>query len=399
MNISRKQGDHDARRIVGRHVLTEPFGHLVVVGEHGVASGAAGQEPQQLPADVGHGEAVGQQLLHDLAVGDEIDQRDVLAPDDVIEGEADEMGHGGLVAHHLRHAEEGGLQRRRAARHHRRHGMGQKGVGVVVHFFHRLAGNEPLVVGIVDRRCAGQHELIVECRREGVGDQRGGGLDHRGQVVLDLLTARAGQQGNDRTVGIELPAAAEVGARLMIAGTEGVHLLDGGIADIVDLVMMLVLVERHLEGQDGEQLADIAADAADAPLLPCPDLRRDVIVHGYPSMGMHILRDVEVEARVVDEDHHIGLPGRDVALAHGHVPENGAQMEQHGHEAHVGQLAVVLHARAADSRHQIASEEAELGIAVLFFQALHQPAGMQVATGLTHDEIILHRFQLFTSSI
>ena len=82
-------------------------------------------------------------------------------------------------------------------------------------------------------------------------------------------------------------------------------------------------------------------------------------------------------------------------------------MEQHGHEAHVGQLAVVLHQRAAAGasvfvsvivivtaaclQHQVAAVEAELGLCVLAPQFGHEVRGMQIAAGLASYKIVFHR--------
>ena len=68
-------------------------------------------------------------------------------------------------------------------------------------------------------------------------------------------------------------------------------------------------------------------------------------------------------------------------------------MEQHGDEAHIGEFAVMAHAGAADSRHQVAAEEAELSRSVNIFQRLHQMRGMEVARGFTGYQIILHSCQ------
>ena len=41
--------------------------------------------------------------------------------------------------------------------------------------------------------------------------------------------------------------------------------------------MMFLFKEVHLERQDGEQLVNVAFDAAYAPFFPCPYLGRDII--------------------------------------------------------------------------------------------------------------------------
>ena len=88
--------------------------------------------------------------------------------------------------------------------------------------------------------------------------------------------------------------------------------------------MVLLLEEGHLERQDGEHLVHIALYILDAPLLPRPYLRRYVVVDGYVGIGMHILGNVKIEARIVDKDKGVGLPLHYIALAHRHILEDGA---------------------------------------------------------------------------
>ena len=153
--------------------------------------------------------------------------------------------------------------------------------------------------------------------------------------------------------------------RLVLPGFKLLYLLGRGITDIMDGVTVLALVEVNLERKDREHLVHVATDVLDAPLFPRPYLGRDIIIDRYGGVGTHILGYVEVEARIVDQNDHVGRPLHDVALTHLHVAQDGAQMEQHRHEAHVSQLAVVFYARAAHRRHEVAAEEAKLGIGVL----------------------------------
>ena len=169
------------------------------------------------------------------------------------------------------------------------------------------------------------------------------------------------------------------------------NLIRRGIADIMDRVMMLLLEEVHLEGQDGEEFVDIALDVLDAVFLPRPDLRGDIVIDGYLRLGLHELGDIQVEAGVVDKDDAVGLPVEDVQLTHFHITEDGGQMEQHGDEAHIGQFAIVAHPSAADRHHQVTAEEAEVGLTVYIFQRLHQMGGVQVAGGFASNQIVFHK--------
>ena len=65
-------------------------------------------------------------------------------------------------------------------------------------------------------------------------------------------------------------------------------------------------------------------------------------------------------------------------------------MQGHLYEPHVGQFAVVLHQRAAHGLHQVAAEEAELGLCIGLFQRLHQVRGMQVARGFASYKVVSH---------
>ena len=66
-------------------------------------------------------------------------------------------------------------------------------------------------------------------------------------------------------------------------------------------------------------------------------------------------------------------------------------MQQHSDNTHIGQLTIVLHQRAADSSHQVATEETEFSLLVNGLQRPHQVGGMQVARGFAGYEIVFHR--------
>ena len=65
-------------------------------------------------------------------------------------------------------------------------------------------------------------------------------------------------------------------------------------------------------------------------------------------------------------------------------------MQQHGNQAHIGQVAIMADACAADGRHQVAAEETEVSLVVNFLQRAHQVGGVEVARGFADDEIIFH---------
>lgn len=283
-----------------------------------------------------------------------------------------QLGHWCLVADHLRHAEECRLERGCAAGDEGCGGVGEQRVCLVADEADIGVAQELLVKFIVDGRCAGEHQLVVghvACS-----------LNHGKKVVLDFLTAAAGEQRDDgarverrcERGGLRVHAGNELRETLIVTLAEAAHLVCGRVAHVMDGEVVLLLKERSLEGKDGEQFADIALDVLDAVFFPCPYLGRYIVVNGDARLGVYELRDVEVEARIIDQYHHVGLPFRDVALAESHVPEDGPQVEQHGDEAHVRHLLVVLDACAADGSHQVAAEETELCLRVFVLERLHE---------------------------
>ena len=73
-------------------------------------------------------------------------------------------------------------------------------------------------------------------------------------------------------------------------------------------------------------------------------------------------------------------------------------MQQHGYDAHEGKVAVVLYARAAHGSHQVAAEEAELGVVVHLAERCHKTRGMQVARSLASYQVIFHVLIIRNSS-
>ena len=154
--------------------------------------------------------------------------------------------------------------------------------------------------------------------------------------------------------------------------------------------MVFLLEEIHLEGEDGEEFVDIATDVLDAVFLPSPDFRGDVVIDGDVCPRFYIFGDLQVEARIVHQDDAVRLPRLDILFAELHVLQDGRKVQQHGDQAHIGQVAIMADTCAADGRHQVAAEETEVCLVVNFLQRAHQVGGVEVARGFADYEIILH---------
>ena len=99
---------------------------------------------------------------------------------------------------------------------------------------------------------------------------------------------------------------------------------------------------------------------------------------------------LEVEARIVDQYDDVGTPREDGLLALCEATQNGAQMQEYGDKAHVGQVAVVAEQGAALLLHGITPKEAELSLCIEVAQRLHEMGGMEVATGFAGYQEIFH---------
>lgn len=86
-------------------------------------------------------------------------------------------------------------------------------------------------------------------------------------------------------------------------------------------------------------------------------------------MRTHKLGDVQIEAWIVDQYHHIGLPSHNVILTTLHVGKDSAQVHQYGYKTHVSQLAIVLHPRTAHCRHQVTAKKRNSACASSCFKA------------------------------
>ena len=132
------------------------------------------------------GEGVCQEFGDHLAVGNEVDERDVRHLDEITAHDAGDLGQGKFVADHLRHIEEGRLEGGGATGDEGGVGLCQQRIGLVIDHLYPTPLDEGGVIVGLDARGAGEDDAIV-------GHIRRNGLDHSGEIVFDLLTAGTGK--------------------------------------------------------------------------------------------------------------------------------------------------------------------------------------------------------------
>ena len=235
----------------------------------------------------------------------------------------------------------------------------QQLVGLVIDYLYPTVRNKMTVVIGLNGRSTSEHDAVGSL-------QSLHRSEHRRQIVFDLLFAGACEQGNNGFI-IPIPSLNGVGlfiSPFSFLPSIFLYFIFRGIAHIVDGIMVFLLEEGHLERQDREEFIHITTDLFDAVLLPCPYFRRDIVINRTKSLRFHIFGDAEVEARVIHKDYNIRAPSGDVFLTLAHISQNGAQMEQHGDEAHIGQFAVVLYQGGTLGCHQVASKTTELSLCI-----------------------------------
>ena len=152
------------------------------------------------------------------------------------------------------------------------------------------------------------------------------------------------------------------------------------------------------EGEDDVEPVDVPADRLHAPFAPRPHFRGDVI-EGADAVLLGEARHLHVEARVVDEDQHVGGVAQHIFAALAQLPRDGSQVAQYAHDAEERRFAVVARPilRSADVGHAVAAPETEAAPAgSAFEQSLRMRFdAVQVARRFAGDEVVLHGMSVF----
>ena len=208
-------------------------------------------------------------------------------------------------------------------------------------------------------------------------------LQHGRKVVFDFLAATTRQQRQYGTAVQPFVLAESIRADHLFFPIVG-NRIDRRITHIVHRVVK-ASEKLHFERQNTEHTVHIATEILDTILLPSPYLRRDIIVDRHPQLLLYIFGYLQIESRIIDQNHHIGPILPDFLLASFHVVQDRTKIEQYGDKAHESHIPVMFHQRPSDCLHKITAQKTEIRFRILLLQCCHQVGGMQITGGFTRD--------------
>ena len=179
-------------------------------------------------------------------------------------------------------------------------------------------------------------------------------------------------------------------ARFLIRGEKSTHLIVGGIADILHRIVMALRKIVDFERQNRQKMVDMAPNAANAPFFPRPYFGRNVVEHRTGGVRLDPLGDLQIETGIVDQNHAMRLPFGDGVFTLLHRTQNRGEVEQHLHETHVGEFAVVAQQQHPLGLHQVAAETAKLGFGIARLERTHEMGRVQIARRFTGYKKIAH---------
>ena len=166
---------------------------------------------------------------------------------------------------------------------------------------------------------------------------------------------------------------------------------------LIDERDALLREKRDLEGENDEQPVHPGLELAVAARAGRPGLGGN-IPEDADAAGVAPFRDPHVEARIVDQDDDVGIPGQNVPLAFAQAPQQFAGLGDHV-RAHHGALAVVGRQLRARRLHHLPAPAAQHRLRVFGAKALDKIAPVQVAGSLAGDQIVAHRRSISATSV
>ena len=146
------------------------------------------------------------------------------------------------------------------------------------------------------------------------------------------------------------------------------------------------LIEFLFEGKDAQHEIQPFGHLGNPPAMPCPHLRTDVINDfTAKSPRPQGLGETQVEARVVDQHHGVGLGTLDARQRRRHLPAEPVVFPQHFHHAHHPCLLhPILHAIPGDALHLRPPQPLEFPRWRFVPQRFHEPGSMPVPAAFSH---------------
>ena len=189
---------------------------------------------------------------------------------------------------------------------------------------------------------------------------------------------------------VESQTAAEVLTRFGIGFAKRLHLIERGIAHIVDGIVVFALEKLLFKGENGEEHLDVATDVADPPFLPRPNFGGDIIDGGDGQMAAYPRGDAEIETGIVHKNHRVRTTLADGGLALAQSFRQGGQMERYLHKSHKSEGGIMAQQAHTGRFHQIAAETDKFGLRIGLTEGGNEVGGMEVARGFTGNEKIAH---------
>ncbi len=179
------------------------------------------------------------------------------------------------------------------------------------------------------------------------------GFEQNRQDARDLATAASGQQRDPLAVRLNIVFAGKLGARNARCGQVGQRMshklrIDAALA-----------IELLFEREDHQHLAHVFANPLDAPLLPGPQLRADVINDRHIQF-VQFARQPQVEVGEVDEDSSVGTAIAGFADHFAKAAIDAGNVLDHLDDADFGDLASVGQQLASGLAHAVATYAEEL---------------------------------------
>ena len=316
------------------------------------------------------------QFRGDGFAGQNIDQSDVLLPDD---HPADQLRkEGDLVNDDHRHAHQAGLQRRRSGGHDGQVAAGQDVVSVPGDDF-------DIQAGVAQKAGDG---FLLKSIRQGQNVLRPGDLlgndsrrlDHFRQELLDFRIPAPGQQADGRFVFRKAEVSPGLPRR-----ERRFHDVAQGMSDVMD-VESARGVKIHFKRQNHGHLVHQFFDLFDASLAPGPHLRADVVKDPDASFSGGAGRDVEVEIGKIDQDDQARLQPVHGFSHFGDDPKEGGGFRKHFRHAHHRNVRRVRQQLYARFLHAIAADAEKMQRRIDGQHFAHEQGAVQIAGGLSGDD-------------